>query len=37
MADGFKTGEVECTCGETFGSISELIAHASSAHGVEVE
>lgn len=34
---GFHENEVSCTCGATFGTVGELIAHASSVHGVEVE
>lgn len=35
---GFKENEVKClACGATFGTVGEMISHASSAHGVEVE
>lgn len=27
----------KCTCGAEFGSANELITHASTEHGVEVE
>lgn len=34
---GFNTNEVKCTCGDTFDNVGELISHANSVHGVEVE
>jgi hypothetical protein len=34
---GFNKGEVSCTCGATFDTVGELISHASSVHGTEVE
>lgn len=33
---GFNENEVKCTCGDTFGSVGELIDHANSVHGTEV-
>lgn len=34
---GFKAGEVSCSCGESFDTVDELISHAASSHGVDVE
>lgn len=34
---GFKSNEVKCTCGESFGTVGELIIHANSVHGIDVE
>lgn len=34
---GFKSGEIKCTCGETFGTLNEYFAHVNSVHGVSTE